>query len=113
MKKAHRIAALIALPAVTLVLFGGGRWFQREAGGAAPLTYDPIHESTAFDGWLPPNQGRRVGSLRGRAKRWWVFCWDGASWDLLVPLLEAGRLPNLSRLIQTCLLYTSPSPRDS
>lgn len=102
MKKAYRIAALIALPAATLVLFGGGRWFRREAGGTgAPFAYDPHRESTAFDGWLPPHQGRRIGSMRGRAKRWWIFCWDGASWDLLVPLLEAGRLPNLSRLIET------------
>ena len=96
--KLPRIALLIVLPALVIVLFGS-RWFRREAGGAVPL-YPAVVRSTRLDR-LPQGAAPVIGEpTAGRPKRWWVIGWDGASWDLLLPLLEQGRLPNLKRLMQ-------------
>jgi len=39
-------------------------------------------------------------SCDGGVERLLVIGWDGASWELLLPLLEAGRLPRLSGLLE-------------
>jgi arylsulfatase A-like enzyme len=41
------------------------------------------------------------GTCSGEVRRWLVVGWDGAGWEQLLPLLDAGRLPNLARLIET------------
>ena len=35
--------------------------------------------------------------------------WDGTTWKVGVTTINAATIPGIS----TCLLYTSPSPRDS
>jgi hypothetical protein len=34
------------------------------------------------------------------ARRWIVIGWDGASWDLILPMIEAGKMPHLAALMQ-------------
>ena len=91
----RRLTIWAALPAVALVLFGA-RWFRREARGAAD--FPPIVKKSAFDTW----SGTRTAGepAEGKLRGWWVFGWDGADWDLLLPLLEDGRLPHLASLIR-------------
>ncbi|MEO1367322.1 MAG: alkaline phosphatase family protein [Acidobacteriota bacterium] len=33
-------------------------------------------------------------------ERWWVIGWDGADWDLILPLLEAGKMPHFESLMR-------------
>ncbi|MEM1177693.1 MAG: alkaline phosphatase family protein [Acidobacteriota bacterium] len=33
-------------------------------------------------------------------ERWWVIGWDGADWDLVLPMIEAGKLPHLESLMR-------------
>jgi hypothetical protein len=106
MSKTLRFSALVVFPAVLLVLFGA-RWFRRDARGAA-AQYLPVVVPSPFDQWHGVSNGS--GRPRdGHVKRWWVIGWDGASWDLMLPLLEQGRLPNLKRLMDggsSATLYT-------
>jgi len=39
--------------------------------------------------------------------------WDGADWDIITPLLDAGRLPNLERLVEGGVMgdLVAPAPR--
>ena len=96
--KRYRLVLLIALPAIGLVLFGS-RWFRREARGAVPL-YPVVVRSSLLEQWptgaVPTTHGQPT---EGHPKKWWVIGWDGASWDLLLPLLEQGKMPNLKRLM--------------
>ena len=97
MKRLFRFSALILVPALGFLLFGT-RWFRREARGAVP-PYIPVRLSSSFDQWKGASNG--PGEPReGRPKRWWVIGWDGASWDLMLPLIEQGRLPHIARLIR-------------
>jgi hypothetical protein len=97
--KLPRFALLIVLPALTLVLFGS-RWFRRDARGAVPV-YPTIARSTMLDRWTGGATLASAGEpTGGRPKKWWIIGWDGASWDLLLPLLENGRMPHLKRLME-------------
>jgi len=64
---------------------------------AAP-TYAPIVQPTELDE-LPPPPGENA-PCTGLPDRWMIVAWDGASWDLVLPLLLDGRLPALGRLIR-------------
>lgn len=64
---------------------------------AAP-TYLPIVAPTTLDE-LPPPPGDDV-PCADPPDRWIIVAWDGASWDLVLPLLLDGRLPTLGRLMR-------------
>jgi hypothetical protein len=69
----------------------------------------PVVRASAIDGWTPAWKGEpppRTSAAgdpatgAGLPRRWLVVAWDGGDWDLLLPMLEAGRLPNLLRLMK-------------
>lgn len=56
------------------------------------------------------------GAPTAGAKRVLVVGWDGGTWDMIEPLLEAGRLPNLARLIDrgtTAEIESTAVPSDA
>ncbi len=75
-----------------------------------PPDYSIVAGATALDDWqLPGLADRREGSPdavadladnAGAPTRWIVVGWDGATWDLALPLIEQGRLPNLESLMR-------------
>jgi hypothetical protein len=84
-------------------LASGCRRPEAELPTAVPEApaYRPQPGTTAFDRWTGP--GRPLEDARPcgdrLARRWLVIGWDGADWNLVVPMLEAGELPNLAALI--------------
>lgn len=71
----------------------------------APRMYLPVVRPTALDAWEPTAPERADAEPPGPPcedlpQKWMVFCWDGADWDIVLPLLEDGKLPHLSQLMQ-------------
>jgi hypothetical protein len=61
-------------------------------------TYEPVFARTALDDApRSPGAGDRCDGL---PRKWMVFAWDGASWDLVLPLILEGRLPALEGLLR-------------
>jgi hypothetical protein len=74
-----------------------------------PVPSTPVVRASAIDAWTPPWKGDPLrlastagdpATAAGLPKHWLVVAWDGGDWDLLLPMLEAGRLPNLLRLMR-------------
>jgi predicted AlkP superfamily phosphohydrolase/phosphomutase len=69
--------------------------------GDAPLPEFPLEKSAAdFPGLsYPPHEGKlpQPASLNGPV---WLIGIDGATWDLIDPLLERGELPNFAALVE-------------
>ena len=85
-------------------------------------TYEALSGTTALDGWEPswnepmelaggaaeageaaedPVSDLIGGCDEGLPRRWMVIGWDAAEWRLLLPLMEAGELPNFERLLRS------------
>lgn len=95
----------------------GRRWLRRGLGTVAVLalflglvalhdrlthpqpSYAPVEAASALDGWQEPWPAATGCGTTG-PERWLVVGWDGAEWDLALPLVAAGRLPNLERLLR-------------
>lgn len=62
--------------------------------------YRPVTRASALDAWQPawPDSGPRAHA--SRPKKWIVMGWDGAAWSVILPLLEAGKLPHLEALMR-------------
>jgi hypothetical protein len=63
----------------------------------------PMRQRSVVDTWVPP--WTHVDGVDGLAasrpaRRWLVLGWDGASWDLILPMIEAGRMPHLSAMMR-------------
>ena len=65
----------------------------------------------ALDFWQA-KQVRLSGRHRPKSARGSMVGWWGGTILLLVTVLRAGRRPLKSPRVYSCLLYTSPSPRD-
>ncbi|HZN54226.1 MAG TPA: alkaline phosphatase family protein [Candidatus Polarisedimenticolaceae bacterium] len=67
-----------------------------------PIGSEPVRRASAIDRWTPPWPASPAeASLPGaRPRRWLVVGWDGASWDLILPMLEQGKLPHLAALMR-------------
>jgi len=63
----------------------------------ADATYAIVRQPTALEKWAPSSLP--ASDCSGVPKRWMVFGWDGASWDIILPLIERGELPHLASLI--------------
>jgi hypothetical protein len=65
------------------------------------LSFAPERSRTALEG----PEGRALASVEsacdGAPRRWMVIGWDGADWNLLVPLLRAGKMPHLAELVRS------------
>jgi hypothetical protein len=85
---------------LTLLLggLGLGAWLYR--GRVPEPDYQPVHWPSALDGWKPPWPDAGSPPAARLPKRWIVMGWDGAGWDIALPLLEAGRLPHLASLMR-------------
>ncbi len=104
----RRSRELVSSLGVLLVLLEAG-CSDRSVPEPPPAEEAPLHAPqqgvTALDGWTEPwrsdgsegQVGDRCGG--GLASRWLVVGWDGADWNLLLPLLERGRLPNLAAVM--------------
>jgi hypothetical protein len=64
---------------------------------------EPVIRASAIDHWSPPwplvtpVADARKATLPAR---WIVLGWDGASWDLILPMIEAGKMPHLASLMR-------------
>jgi hypothetical protein len=98
MKALRRIAlAVLALAGVLGVVLLSD-WMRQPPGP----TFQPVRRASAIDGWQPPWPAPTPAAIAAPApaRRWIVVGWDGASWDLILPMIEAGKLPNLAALMQ-------------
>lgn len=94
--------ATVALSVAGLLAASGGFVYHRVATSRRTFDYKPVTRPAAIDRWQPawtvdPPGGREAG---GPPRKWVVMGWDGASWDVILPLLEAGKLPHLASLIR-------------
>lgn len=64
-------------------------------------TYEPVRRATALDAWTGDGALPVVAADAGDPipRRWLVVGWDGGDWNLILPLVEQGRMPNLARLM--------------
>ena len=96
MKRRVVLGALAAL--IIAVLAGAAVWWWI-AVGAQP-SYDPVSATTPLSGWKAPWAADAVPDPGAPPKRWIVVGWDGADWKYALPLLDAGKLPNLAALMR-------------
>lgn len=90
-----RRAILIAAGA--LVVAGGVAAWLALRGPA----YDPVLAPTPLGGWSPPwREAPRPDPEERLPSRWIVVGWDGAGWDLALPLIDAGKMPHLAGLMR-------------
>lgn len=88
----------------------------------AEVDHDPVVQTSALRAWTAPwaageaaadaapretapleetqNPGSPPATCDSMPERWLVIGWDGADWDLVLPLLEAGKLPHLESLMR-------------
>lgn len=66
------------------------------------LDFEPVRVETAIDDWQAPWATATTDSSECRplAKKWMMIGWDGADWDIILPLLAEGRLPHLASLME-------------
>ncbi len=99
--KARRVAAVVIALCVLAALAGaGGRWRIPLGWLRGGPSYDPVEGKSVLGAWRPPWPTPPAASGGAVPGRWIVVGWDGASWDLALPLLEAGKLPNLAALMR-------------
>jgi hypothetical protein len=98
MRGRRRAALLLAPPLGALLAVGVLVLHDRLR--SPPPGYRPVVRPTALDAWPGPAAGEAPPACGGKPRRWMIFGWDGASWDVVVPLLEQGRLPSLAGLIR-------------
>jgi len=85
--------ALAALVGILLV----GDWIQGEKEPSS----EPVRRASSVDAWTPPwPPAASPAAAEKVARRWLVVGWDGASWDLVLPLVEAGKMPHLAALME-------------
>ena len=81
----------------------------REASLAEPVSASlnaepsPPHVShSSLADWVPPPTWTTDVSQQPQSlpDKWIVLTWDGATWDVILPLVEAGRMPNLAALMR-------------
>jgi hypothetical protein len=64
-------------------------------------SYEPVVAETALATWRPPWKDSAPPFDPAKLpKRWIVISWDGAGWDLALPLVDAGKMPNLYGLMR-------------
>lgn len=66
-------------------------------------TYEPLGGETSLDNGPPAwaeSSALPAGSCASLPERWLMIDWDAAEWEILLPLLETGDLPNLATLMR-------------
>ena len=87
---------VIVVASIALAAAGAAAWFATRGP-----SYRPVVASTALESWRAPwSAPDPPRSPDAMPRRWIVVGWDGASWDLALPLLTAGKLPHLAKLMQ-------------
>jgi predicted AlkP superfamily phosphohydrolase/phosphomutase len=101
-----RPASLIALGAVSIPAFLGAVAYYDQVS-RPQLDFQPVRAPSALDltgpTWLQGAEPVRECAADANAlpARWLVVGWDGADWQFLLPLLEAGKMPHLESLLRT------------
>ena len=88
------VAALAAL-VVTVVLY--------DRITAQEPTYETLSRPTVLDGWESAWGESEVAAddaCVSLPDRWMMIDWDAAEWEIILPLLERGELPNLEDLMR-------------
>ena len=94
---------------VTIALLGTLFAVELQDRSARPhYDYRPLSGSSALEAWTAPwnpAEGSATDAAAPAApcvapQRWLVVGWDAADWRLLLPLVEAGQMPNLERLMR-------------
>ena len=92
--RAWRRRCLLALGAFALVLV-----LVRLAGSPPPSeSWEPIVGPTALDRHPPLRED--PGDCAGAPTGVLIVAWDGADWAHVLPLIDAGRMPNLAALME-------------
>jgi len=98
-----RALAWIAGVPLALALLLGAVLLVDWAREPRPVPSDPVRRASAIDHWMPPWANEPASATLAsavRPRRWLVVGWDGASWDLILPMLEQGKLPHLASLMR-------------
>jgi len=83
------------LLAVALALAALAAWWRPWAP-----SYAPVSGKTALASWRASWKDAPPRAHTELPKRWIVIGWDGAGWDLLLPLVDAGKMPALAGLMR-------------
>ena len=101
-----QLLMLVALPVI--VAFTGCQSVESpeddssRAAPAQPQPYPPVLGASTLNAWAEPwsesPPWETTAPVTGT--KWMVLTWDGASWDIILPLVEAGKMPNLASVMQ-------------
>jgi predicted AlkP superfamily phosphohydrolase/phosphomutase len=90
----RRTAGLAA--AIVLVAAAGLALWLAHRGPS----YAPVVAPSALESWTAPWSEPQPSASPAIAKKWIVVGWDGAGWDLALPLVAAGKMPHLEALMR-------------
>ena len=72
--------------------------------GAAGQTvqFVPVPGQSKLDEWVPPWDSSSEGEIHPptTAPKWIVLTWDGATWDIALSLIDAGKMPHLASVMR-------------
>ena len=104
MSKIVRIALAVGL--LVALALGGIHTYDRLS--TTEPTYETIPGPSALDTWQPPEPVESELAAESTVipecadtlpRKWMVIGWDGAEWELILPMLERGELPNFAALM--------------
>ena len=90
-----------ALALAAALLLGAAALLARP-GRSPQYDFKPVERPSALEGWTAPwpESPQAPRSTAAPPRKWIVMGWDGASWDVILPLVAAGRLPHLAGLMR-------------
>ena len=92
----------LALVLISAVLIFLGSFLVYDHFTLEEPTYEPVERESVLKDWAAPWMAAtesEEGVCAELPRKWMMIGWDGADWDLILPLLERGELPNFEALM--------------